>query len=439
MLSLQRKFCNFVTIGVVVATFLILLLPKLTLGSVVEQAILNDSGNWTWSYRQDQSFDFFQVFHNDTALCFSSLPYPTTPQNLIGNDDMDDGLVFNCSSFSEGELYKIISYDNDFGTSTLNYDISFFTILNGKVSDLGLNSTRIISLVPVPDSTVATSSSFVLGATGYINESDFDSDLYLNIDYKRNEEFQGTGAVALFWNNLQIPISSFGYFDLSTTTSILSQGKYTVKTSVKSDSWLTTIASWWGLDSSLNNSLVSTTTFFIAGQATALDIMIASTTEAVEAFMASSTVSMASCVGWSSFNLVDCLSLLLIPNSTQLTESVKNFATKAKGVFPIGYFTDFVSILSTTTVTAIPVISATIPSGIAGAGASVNLDLSHSIDWLLNSSSTIWATQQNVPEESFVDVITPYWEYLIYIALGFYLVSRVLGSHIIGRVLHKTI
>jgi len=92
------------------------------------------------------------------------------------------------------------------------------------------NNTRFISFDPTLGTTTATSTSaaFRIGATGFVNADDYaTSTTKLHIRF-----MQQTGAgvrgnsVLLTRGDLLLPITSSGFFNLSTTTSILATGVY---------------------------------------------------------------------------------------------------------------------------------------------------------------------------------------------------------------------
>lgn len=93
------------------------------------------------------------------------------------------------------------------------------------------------------------------------------------------------------------------------------------------------------------------------------------------------------------FDTVLCISALFTPDSVQLQKDFKWLYDGALTHFPIGYLTDFISILATSTgSSSIPVLRATVPNGVVGAGSSITLDLNHSLDYILYSTAAPFGT-----------------------------------------------
>jgi len=117
------------------------------------------------------------------------------------------------------------------------------------------------------------------------------------------------------------------------------------------------------------------------------------------------------------------------PNAMQgyIQKLKDGFITK----FPIGYFYVIYDVLTTTATSSLPVLSATIPNGIVGAGASISLDFNHSLDWILNATTSQF-TQSGQSSDTLYEIVEPYWNTFVYIALGFYIITRFVGSGLFG-------
>jgi len=100
--------------------------------------------------------------------------------------------------------------------------------------------------------------------------------------------------------------------------------------------------------------------------------------------------------------------------------------------FPLGYVTDFYRIMSTTTASTITVIDATVPSILPGGGSHIRLDANHVLDFALNATTSQF-TDASSSALTFYEYTSVYWNYVLYVLLGFYLVSRVLGFSLIGK------
>lgn len=144
---------------------------------------------------------------------------------------------------------------------------------------------------------------------------------------------------------------------------------------------------------------------------------------------------LSSCNLVSGFNGVNCLTALFIPSSAGITEQWNLLYNGFLTMFPIGYVTDFVSILSNSATTSIPVIDTTIPVGVVGAGSHIKLDLSHSIDYVLYAKASDYGFGTST--QSLYDITSYYWDLVVYALTGFYLIRRIIGSHIIGDLSKK--
>lgn len=132
------------------------------------------------------------------------------------------------------------------------------------------------------------------------------------------------------------------------------------------------------------------------------------------------------------------VNLLFVPNSTDVSLMLVKMHDNALTHFPLGYVTDFVSIMSTTTVGSLVVLDATMPSALGyGGGANIHLDLTHALDPILNATTSQYTMAGASTTQTLYDFTSYYWSFLVYLATGFYLLSRVLGSHIIPSVIHK--
>lgn len=212
--------------------------------------------------------------------------------------------------------------------------------------------TRISTVTPTGGSTVATSTSFTFGSTGYVNTSDYVSGqtyLKMTVVYPtaqiNNTAFNLIGTntclvgfvypfCIISWGQTEgsfanIPITSDGTFSVSTTTSLLEKGNYTVTTSVVVPTF-----SLFGISIG-ERTLTSTTTQFTAVEPTAQDNYIATVASSTNDFVnnyATSTCNVLS----GSFSLGSCAYAIVVPNSN-FTQSYTALITDASGKFPFSY------------------------------------------------------------------------------------------------------
>jgi len=187
---------------------------------------------------------------------------------------------------------------------------------------------------------------------------------------------------------------------------------------------------YFGLGSLTDSGrLVSTSTTFIASARTALDVFTASTTASISAFMASSTISGSSCTTWSGFNLVDCLSFMLVWQPSLMEAPIENIRTGFLTYAPFGYVTRFGEILLGTATTSLPTISVDIPAGLGLAGENFHfnpwqyfyVDGSPVKDEIVSNDSD----QKNVWE-----IFSPLITIIIYLGLLFTIIKDLTGVHL---------
>jgi len=111
-------------------------------------------------------------------------------------------------------------------------------------------------------------------------------------------------------------------------------------------------------------------------------------------------------------------------------------ADNLKYRFPLGYVTDFVTIISTSTESSLVVVDATLPSVLPGGGAHIHIDLSHILDPVLNATSTIFNNASAPSTQTFYEITSHYWNIILYLAVVFYVIARIVGSHIVPDLGH---
>ena len=122
--------------------------------------------------------------------------------------------------------------------------------------------------------------------------------------------------------------------------------------------------------------------------------------------------------------------------TSQETLSSTLSADNLKYRFPIGYITDFVTIVSTSTESSLVVVDATLPSVLPGGGAHIHIDLAHILDPVLNATSTIFNNESAPSTQTFYEITSHYWNIVLYLAVVFYIIARIVGSHIVPDLGH---
>jgi len=237
----------------------------------------------------------------------------------------------------------------------------YFIIDDGFVD----TSTHIQTVIPTPDTTVATSSGATFGVTGYVSDTDYESGMYVQVKYAAYSASQASVANpdSLF-TVLTFPITSSGGFSVSTTSPLITAGLYTMQTQIRTGSWLNSTLNFLGFGQFANDAIkTATSTRFTAAHLGGFDIFMASTTAAIEAYYASSTISMAACTDWISFALLDCLNLIFVPQAQPIVAQLEAFKNGFLQYAPWGYLTRVVVILSGSSTSTLPSFTATIPLG----------------------------------------------------------------------------
>jgi hypothetical protein len=179
-------------------------------------------------------------------------------------------------------------------------------------------------------------------------------------------------------------------------------------------------------------AFTSIQTYYLAStSATSLN---ASTTETIgrkDGLTISSTtvsyVSSDACYPFSGqFDTLDCIYYLFVPQEDDIAIAFQDLKDNVLTVFPIGYITDFVTILSTTSAVTIPVVSATTTAGLGTAGAVINLSITSStLSWLWNATSTgKYGTASTTTLYQFVE---GYWEKVLWLSVFIYIFYRITG------------
>jgi len=99
--------------------------------------------------------------------------------------------------------------------------------------------------------------------------------------------------------------------------------------------------------------------------------------------------------------------------------------------FPIGYITDFVSIISTSTIGTLTVLSATVPNGVVGTGSHIELDMTGVLDQFLNATTGTFTNSTASSTETLFEITNRYWKYILYILTLLYMLRRILGATLI--------
>lgn len=307
-------------------------------------------------------------------------------------------------------------------------------------SEANNKTTHIIDMAPINGTTVGNQVNFKLDA--YINDDDFnqwgtwieitlhniDQNVFLLSQFSPNDIYLFQGYA-----------TSSGYFSFATTTT-LGDGNYRLEANIHDKGWGAVV------DGLRGNLGITESTQFIVNQASFIgNISQNSWNQINTAFSstsATSTVALSgSCVPWSGdFNTLNCLAFLFIPDSGYLNATIKNFQDNAATRFPIGYITDFIHIMNNAS-SSLPIIDATVPQGIPGAGAHLSLSLNHVLDYVLYATTSQFTNSSATNTGTLYSITNYYWSIIVYAFTALYLLARIIGSHLIPHIgdhLYKT-
>lgn len=138
------------------------------------------------------------------------------------------------------------------------------------------------------------------------------------------------------------------------------------------------------------------------------------------------------------FDIKGCLTYLFIPSDAQISNIMTDIRSSVLTHFPIGYITDIVTILSSTTTRDIYVIDATLPTALGvGGGQHITLSANGVLDPILNATTSVFNNASASSTETFYEITNRYWQYVVYIGLVLYLLYRLMGEHIIPSLFTK--
>lgn len=243
---------------------------------------------------------------------------------------------------------------------------------NGPPSEIPPDtSTRIITVTPQNNTLISTSTSVIVANTGYINANEYEDGIKIRqrLSLSTSPLLGGIGvgpydAVNQLTNSVEFVhiATSSGPFSFSTTTSLTQIGVRNMTTTITKPRF-SVFGRGFG-----TTVLYSTTTKFTVGTTTRGDIINQNTQDQLELLTgsASSTIESLndSCNPFSlgDFSALRCAYLLVVPDAETLSVMYQDLNEKILTKAPLGYVTRLVSILTSTTTTALPTISYTTAS-----------------------------------------------------------------------------
>jgi len=307
-------------------------------------------------------------------------------------------------------------------------NVPFYIISDTESPPASLN-TSIYSVSPYNLQIVSTSTSHTVQVTGRLSNSDLNdySKLIIHIENSAKGFEQCADVICSQLDNNSV-VLDFEYdlvtaspFNYSSTTQSLPIGKYYMKTSiVKGSTCLLGLCAF-------TTTIISTSTTFVVGTTTKIDDL---KTDAIEYLnnLSNSGETFENC-GISDFNLFLCGADLITWSFVPTPDAVSYITNQIYDMilvhFPIGYITDFVSIMSTSSVGTLQVFNATIPNGVVGAGSEISLDFTNALDYILYATSS-YSEGQASTTETFFDFTNYYWKIFLYMGVFFYMLARII-------------
>lgn len=428
----------------------------------VSDVTVYDSGGFLYIDSQTNGWDK-AIYHTDGTLYSYATKTNHGNERCYYDQDCSSGTVM----FADGTyIFKestIDSYPSGRVFDSPDWDEAktiVFGIVDGRVAyynDYVLSgATRFIYALPVGGTIVSTTTA--VGGSVYVNGNDIlDYDI-LRVKFWQDSAFACGQAVnvydAFVCSGDNAPGYPFeivfdepvdrmlydGFYDLSATTTFPKGGLwnavFTLEKVKERTFWFDTV-----------QVVISTTTQFTVGQLNAMDIVrgaiasssIARTNEmlrGIGAILASSTAQLAtSCnIISSSFNMGDCMVLMIWPGRDAIEDNYLIF----RSMPPWGYGFRVYDILTATTTGSLPVLYAVVPPGLPGAGASITLDASHVLDFVLNATSSSFSSGNATSTGTIFEITNYYWSMFLYVLAGLYVMGRIFGRVFRPNVSHVT-
>lgn len=230
-------------------------------------------------------------------------------------------------------------------------------------------STRIISTVPTDKAVVATSTTFSISYTGYLNSIDLNSGSRVRLKVYNNVERASnlvgpifanmTNGNSAFNKEYTYDIPSDGTFSAPTQTeNIQSIGQYFMEFTIEKGT-----DAWYNLFDWFHTTIYSTTTEFTVSTTTQYDLLIHDTREELDNMGKAIATSTASYCNLASFQWYGCLNavymVLFVPSSADFKSYLTDLNDDVYAHAPLGYIKRFQDLLATSTTKAMPVIDYT--------------------------------------------------------------------------------
>lgn len=290
----------------------------------------------------------------------------------------------------------------------------------GVVSD---QRTRIISVLPVDKSTVASTTDTLVGITGFINPDDWVEGMVVSLHLTSwNCNGQATDVAAAFTTcvrDLEIHPGAGAF--ATTTTFNLSPWDF--------GTWNMTgrigTSQYCLLGYCLSNkTLTSTSTSFIIGELSQTERVVASSTSFLKEVLQDEDV--ASCNPLSGhFDILRCLALLFVPDKDSITLVLSALHDNLLTLAPWGYLTRFAEIMTNNATSTLPTFTATFLTG-ANATTSLTFDMN---DMLAGGSNLLDSIKDPNTGQNAKDIVLPIVQLIVFSGVVFYIVRDITHIH----------
>lgn len=288
--------------------------------------------------------------------------------------------------------------------------------------------TRIISVVPVRNSTVSTSTT--ISALVYVAPEDYEDGMVVNFSFTNQTLTYVGGSVlqayeaAFTTGGIDLPVLSSGTTQVSTSTVFGYMGITTGIIAIRTESFLSGLPLLGTYFQP--NSIVSTTTRFTVTAMTGLDLALASSSLSLADYLLTGTTTqpILNCNFGSSFTLEACLVSLIIPSSEVLKEDIQQASDLVLRSWPIGYITRAVEIFVSEATSTLPTISIEFPGETALAGEEWTID-----PW--GGYASVYATLESSGDnpQNVWEILDIVWNTVIYLLLFGMIVHDITGLH----------
>jgi hypothetical protein len=308
----------------------------------------------------NSSYSYIEKVEFENDMFFLKMS-PDDIRTFFGSDtelerECDD-VVDNVGPYKKLPIASFFSTDDVDLTFLLDYDSVLQTFLMmSEGSYAPPNISAILSMSPSA-TTTATSTDFEFRVTGQLLPEDFEDGSELRVTYYRQTNTQMAGAiysqvgVAPDSGVFVVPLIEPGYFDFSTTTSVLSVGDYWYTAELDLPSgFFETIVDFFDFTEDLQEKALRMNTMFTVVEQTGIDLLYSDpdyviTDGTFGNFL--SNVDFDSCsIISGDFSVIDCLKLLIVPPTPTLVSQWDSLMNNVLRVFPLGYVTRFLEIVT---------------------------------------------------------------------------------------------